>query len=204
MEEAVFDGASEAPSTPAFGPWGRRLHGLTRAFAIAGGLGFIALVAMSIVSIVGRKLAAAPVPGDIEIMQMGTAVASAAMLAYCEMEHQHLRVDFFTARLSQPARHRLDALSHLLLALVAAVIAWRTGVGAASLKEAGEASMLLLWPVWTVVAAMVPSFALLAAAGLYNAGLYWQAADAPGASGAPAAGPASAAAASAAANGGRA
>ena len=67
----------------------------------------------------------------------------------------------------------------MLLALVAAVVAWRTGVGAASLKEAGEASMLLLWPVWTVVAAMVPSFALLAIAGLYNAGLYWHAASGP-------------------------
>lgn len=177
MEDAVFAGADEAPATPALGPWGRRLHGLTRIFAIAGGIGFIALVAMSIVSIVGRKLAAAPVTGDIEIMQMGTAVASAAMLAYCEMEHHHLRVDFFTTRLSDAARHRLDALSHVLLALVAAVVAWRTGVGAASLKEAGEASMLLLWPVWTVVAAMVPSFALLAVAGLYNAGLYWHAAS---------------------------
>ena len=177
MEDAVLAGASEAPATPAFGPWGQRLHAVTRAFAIAGGIGFIALVTMSIISIVGRKLAAAPVPGDIEIMQMGTAVASAAMLAYCEMEHHHLRVDFFTTRVSAVARHRLDALSHLLLAIVSAVVAWRTGAGAASLKEAGEASMLLLWPVWTVVAAMVPSFALLALAGLYNAAHYWNAAS---------------------------
>ena len=177
MEDAVLAGASEATATPEFGPWGRRLHGWTRAFAIAGGIGFIAMVTMSLVSIVGRKLASAPVPGDIEIMQMGTAVASAAMLAYCEMEHHHLRVDFFTSGLSAAARHRLDALSHVLLALVAAVVAWRTGAGAASLKEAGEASMLLLWPVWTVVAAMVPSFVLLALAGLYNAGLYWRAAS---------------------------
>ena len=177
MEDAALAGASEASAAVALGPWGRRLHGWTSAFAIAGGAGFIALVTMSIVSIVGRKLAAAPVPGDIEIMQMGTAVASAAMLAYCEMEHHHLRVDFFTASLSASTRHRLDALSHLLLALVAAAIAWRTGAGAASLKDAGEASMLLLWPVWTVVAAMVPSFTLLALAGLYNAGLYWRAAS---------------------------
>ncbi len=174
MEDAALAGASEAQAAVAFGPWGRRLHGWTRAFAIAGGAGFIALVTMSIGSIVGRKLAASPVAGDIEIMQMGTAVASAAMLAHCEMEHHHLRVDFFTAGLSPAFRHRLDALSHLLLALVAAAIAWRTGAGAASLKEAGEASMLLLWPVWTVVAAMVPSFGLLALAGLYNACLYWR------------------------------
>ena len=62
-----------------------------------------------------------------------------------------------------------------LLALVALLVAWRTGVGALSLREAGEASMMLLWPVWTIVAALVPSFLLLAIAGFYNAASYWRA-----------------------------
>ena len=172
MQDVALGDALENERQPALGHWGRRLHWLTQIFAVLGGGGFILLVLMSLVSIIGRKIAAAPVPGDIEIMQMGGAVAAAAMLPFCEMERHHLRVDFFTARLSEPARHRLDALSHLLLALVAAVIAWRTAVGALSLKEAGEASMMLMWPVWIVVAALVPSFLLLASAGLYNAVIY--------------------------------
>lgn len=169
MQDVALDGAHAASETPASGPWGRRLHWLSKAFALVGGAGFIGLVLMSLVSIIGRKLASAPVPGDIEIMQMGGAVAAAAMLPFCEMERQHLRVDFFTTRLSSSARQRLDAMAHLLLAIVAAIIAWRTAAGAASLREAGEASMMLLWPVWTVVAALVPSFVLLALAALYNA-----------------------------------
>ncbi len=176
MQDAVPDDILVAPDQPVLGPWGRRLHGLSRAFALAGGLGFFMLVLMSLVSIISRKLAAAPIPGDIEIMQMGGAVAAAAMLPFCEMERQHLRVDFFTTRLSPRARHQLDALSHLLLAIVAAVIAWRTAVGAWSLREAGESSMMLSWPVWTVVAALVPSFVLLALAGLSNAASYTAAA----------------------------
>lgn len=176
MQDVALGDALDASDEPALGPWGRRLHWLTRAFAVAGGLGFIALVLMSLVSIIGRKLASAPIPGDIELMQMGGAVAASLMLPFCEMERHHLRVDFFTTRLSAAAKHRLDALSHLLLALVAAVVAWRTATGALSLREAGEASMMLMWPVWTVVAALVPSFVLLALAGLYNAGSYWAAA----------------------------
>jgi hypothetical protein len=35
--------------------------------------------------------------------------------------------------------------------------------------------MMLLWPVWTIVAALVPSFLLLAIAGFYNAAVYWRA-----------------------------
>jgi TRAP-type mannitol/chloroaromatic compound transport system permease small subunit len=68
----------------------------------------------------------------------------------------------------------LDALSHGLLAVVAALVAWRTAVSAVSIKEAGETSMILAWPVWMVVAAIVPSFVLLAVAGLYNAITHWQ------------------------------
>ncbi len=172
MQDAALAGALAAPGGPASGPWGRRLYRLSRAFAFAGGAGLLLLVLMSLVSIIGRKLAAAPVPGDIEMMQMGGAVAAAAMLPFCEMERQHLRVDFFTARLAPRMRHGLDAFSHLLLAIVAAVVAWRTAAGALSLREAGESSMMLMWPVWTVVAALVPSFVLRAAAGLYNACAY--------------------------------
>jgi TRAP-type C4-dicarboxylate transport system permease small subunit len=158
------------------GLWGDRLFALTKYLAIAGGLMFVSLVAMSLISIIGRKLFLAPVPGDIEMMQMGTAVGSAAMLAYCEMTRHHLRVDFFTAKLSDKNKHRLDAFAHVLIGLVGLLMAWRTGVAAASLKEAGETSMMLSWPVWPAVALLVPSFVVLALAGFYNAGQYWSAA----------------------------
>jgi TRAP-type C4-dicarboxylate transport system permease small subunit len=116
------------------------------------------------------------VPGDIEVMQMGTAVGSAMMLAYCEMARHHLRVDFFTTKLAKKHRDRLDAFSHLLIAVISMLMAWRTAVAAISLKEAGEISMMLSWPVWPAVALLVPSFVVLALAGLYNAAHYWTAA----------------------------
>lgn len=167
-------GDEEEGAQPLRGPLGQGLYTLCKAFSIGGGLLFVLLVLMSLVSIVGRKLASMPIPGDIEIMQMGTAVASAAMLAYCEMMRHHLRVDFFTAKLSPKNKNKLDALSHLLLALFSVLIAWRTSVAAISLHEAGEKSMMLLLPVWPAVALLVPSFVLLAAAGFYNMSHHWK------------------------------
>ena len=167
-------GDEEEGAQPLRGPLGQGLYTLCKAFAIGGGLLFVLLVLMSLVSIVGRKLASMPIPGDIEIMQMGTAVASAAMLAYCEMMRHHLRVDFFTAKLSPKNKNKLDALSHLLLALFSVLIAWRTSVAAISLHEAGEKSMMLMLPVWPAVALLVPSFVLLAAAGFYNMSHHWK------------------------------
>jgi TRAP-type mannitol/chloroaromatic compound transport system permease small subunit len=157
------------PSQPEinFGPGGRFLLALSKYVAIAGGLVFVAIVAMEIVSIVGRKLFAWTVPGDVELLQMGAAFASAAFFAYCHMVHGDVKVDFFTAHLARRKVAALDALGSLSVALFGALIAWRTAVGALSIKEVGETSAILGWPVWIAQALMVPSFALLAAAGLY-------------------------------------
>jgi hypothetical protein len=59
-----------AHAATSFGRFGRRLLVVCKAAAIAGGLVFVALVVMSIVSIIGRKLISAPVPGDVELLQV--------------------------------------------------------------------------------------------------------------------------------------
>ena len=167
MEEP--QAAGSAPRDMGFGPAGRALLGLAKAVAIGGGLVFVALVAMEIVSIVGRKLFSAPVPGDVEILQMCAAFASAAFFAYCHLIGGDVKVDFFTHNLAPHRVALLDAAGSLLVGAFGALIAWRTWAGAMSLKEAGVTSAVLGWPQWISQALMVPSFVLLALAGLYMA-----------------------------------
>jgi TRAP-type C4-dicarboxylate transport system permease small subunit len=151
------------------GPGGRRLMAVTKAAAIAGGLVFVALVAMEIVSIVGRKLFSSPVPGDVEILQMCAAFASATFFAYCHLNGGDVKVDFFTHNLRPRRIDLLDATGSLLVGLFGALLAWRTAAGAIVLKEVGETSAVLGWPVWVAQALMVPGFLLLALAGFYLA-----------------------------------
>ena len=152
-----------------YGPVGRTLLKVAKVFAIAGGLLFVALVIMSVVSIVGRKLFAFVVPGDVEILQMAAAVAASTFFAYCHLMHGDVKVDFFTHNWSPRKVALLDAISSLLMMAFGVLLAWRTGVGALSLREVGETSAILAWPVWVAQALMVPSFVLLSVAGLYNA-----------------------------------
>jgi TRAP-type C4-dicarboxylate transport system permease small subunit len=166
--------AEAGTSPPHFGPFGRRLLALSKATAIAGGLVFIALVAMSIVSIVGRKIAAAPVQGDVEMLQVCSAFASAAFFAYCHLNQGDVKVDFFTHHMKASRVHLLDAIGSLLVGLFGALIAWRACAGALAVREAGETTMILGWPLWIGQILMVPGFALLAAAGLYMAGWHWR------------------------------
>ena len=163
VQRDVTEGPDAAP-----GPhtaFGRALLLIARWLAFAGGIVFVALVLMSIVSIVGRKVAAWPVPGDVELLQMCAAFASSSFFAYCHLIGGDVKVDFFTHNLAPSIVNRLDAFGSLLVGLFGALIAWRTGVGALALKEVGETSAVLALPVWVAQMLMVPGFVVLALAG---------------------------------------
>ena len=173
MQEPI-PGAPPGAATLEFGPVGQLLFRASKVSAIMGGLMFMAIVVMSIISIVGRKLFAAPVPGDVEMLQMTAAFASASFFAYCHLNGGDVKVDFFTAKASPATVHRLDAFGSLLVGLFGAVITWRAAVGAFAIKEAGETSMILGWPVWVAQMLMVPGFLLMALAGFYMVGQHWR------------------------------
>jgi TRAP-type C4-dicarboxylate transport system permease small subunit len=139
-----------------------------RFLALAGGVIFALLTLMSAVSIVGRVVGR-PIQGDFELVQLGCAVAIAFCLPYCQLKRGHIIVDFFTTRSSARTRGMLDAFGALLLALVMALVAWRTGVGALAMKASNESSMIMGVPVWYSYALMTPAFALTALAGLATA-----------------------------------
>lgn len=146
----------------------RVLRRLSIGFALAGGAIVLALIAMSLVSLVGRKLFAAPIPGDIELLQMLIAVAVTAFLPLCEMNDHHIRVDL-VAGLFKPAFNRcLLAVSHVALAGIAALLAWRTALMAADSYSYGSTSTMLGVSLWIPQFAMVPGLVLLALNALYR------------------------------------
>ena len=158
------------PSLPE-SAFGRPLRAACRWSAIGGAMIFVAIVVMSVVSITGRKLFSAPVPGDVEMLQMCAAFASASFFAWCHLTGGDVKVDFFTAKAGPRIVHSLDAFGSLLVAIVGGLLAWRSTAGALGVREANEHSMLLDWPLWIPQILMVPGFVLLALAGLYRT---WQ------------------------------
>lgn len=163
------DSQEEDAPTPAFTGVGRWLDKLSLGFAMTGGAIFIALVAMSIVSIVGRKLFSTPIQGDLELMQIGSAVGAAAFLPLCELYDHNIKVDALTGWLSERGRRLLDGVAHLLLCAAAAILTWRTALSVPDVKDSFEVSALLGVPMWIPVFLLVPSLGLLAIAALYRA-----------------------------------
>jgi TRAP-type C4-dicarboxylate transport system permease small subunit len=152
--------------------FGHLLFVVARMFALAGGLLILALVLMTLASIAGRALLSKPLQGDYELISLGCAVAVASFLPLTQLRGGHVIVDFFTAKSRREVREWLDAAGALLVGVAGALIAWRMTHGAISLAEANDETTILGLPTWYAVALMVPSFALLALAGLYTAWLH--------------------------------
>jgi len=150
------------------GPWGRVLYRVCQFFALAGGAVLLALINMSLISIIGRKLFAQPIRGDIELMEMGAAIAIAAFLPMCELRGMHIKVDTFTMKLPPRVQRVMDALAHGLCMVAALILAWRTALQLGDNLEYGDVSTLLSIPMWIPLAFIVPSLILLGLASAWR------------------------------------
>ncbi|MBF0325912.1 TRAP transporter small permease [Magnetospirillum moscoviense] len=152
-----------------YGPIGRVLDALSKAFAIAAGIVLTVLAILSLVSIIGRSAFAMPVMGDYELVQIMSAVAVAMSLPFCQMVRGHVIVDFFTHNCPPKINRFMDLIANLLLCLGAFLFAWRNAVGLMELRKSGDASMLLDIPTWVGYVPFILSFALLGCTALYSA-----------------------------------
>jgi TRAP-type C4-dicarboxylate transport system permease small subunit len=124
---------------------------------------------MVVASVVGRAAFSAPIDGDVELTQFGIALAISLGLPWCQLRRANIIVDFFTQKASDSAQRRLDAAGALLLALMCALLAWRTAAGAIAVREAHETSMILSLPMWWAYVSLAPGLALAAAIAVVQA-----------------------------------
>ncbi len=138
-------------------------------FGLVGAATALLVAAMTLASVIGRSLFKAPIPGDIEITQMGIALAISLCLPWCQLKGANIIVDFFTQKTSKASQRWLDALGCLLLAAMYALLSWRTAIGALAVKQAGETSMIISLPMWWTYACLAPGLGLAAVIALLQA-----------------------------------
>jgi TRAP-type C4-dicarboxylate transport system permease small subunit len=155
------------------GPAGRLLRACCDVCAVVGGVILVAMAAMTVTSVVGRAFFARPILGDVELVQLGTAVCVALFLPYTQMRGGNIIVDIFTARAAPRAKAVMDGFGALLYTLMMALLSWRLFAGGLSALESQEVSVLMNFPLWVAYMLMVPGLALAAAIGLYHAAWHW-------------------------------
>ena len=146
---------------------------LCRAFGMVGAAVALATGGLTLVSVIMRSVWSQPIPGDVEMTQMGIAFAISMCLPYCQLQRGNIMVDFFTQSSSEGTRKRLDAIGQLSLVLLYGLLAWRTSIGAVSVREAGETTMIISLPMWWAYASLAPGLGLSALIALAQTLDHW-------------------------------
>lgn len=145
------------------------LQPLAKLCAILAGVLLTGITLMTCASLIGRNLVGTSLIGDFELTGLATGAAIALFMPYCQAERGNIVVDFFTAGLSARANQQLDRMGALLLAIVFALLVWRTALGALNSFETNSETQIMGFPEWTAYAAMVPPFALTLLIALHQA-----------------------------------
>ncbi len=139
------------------------LDAAARGAAIGGGLVLVALTILTVVSVILREVTGRPIPGDFELVEIGSAVAAFAFLPYCQMVGGNVIVDFVTARAPQRLCTFLDATARLSYTLFAALLTWRLILGGLDMYAYADMTMVLRVPIWWGFVPIVLSTILLTA-----------------------------------------
>lgn len=132
-----------------------------RALALLGGALLMAMMLMTVASVLRRGLFNAPIPGDFELVEFTSAMLIPCFLPWCQAVRGNVLVDIFTMRTGPRVNHALEAAGDLIYLLAVILLTWRLAHGAADFRNFNEQTMVLRLPVWTSFAVILPAFALL-------------------------------------------
>ncbi len=144
------------------GPLHEALHNVSVWFAYLGGAVVAGIGIMSAVSIIGRALWSKPITGDFELVEIGIAIAGSLFLSYCQITAGNIFVDIFTIRASDDAKAWMDRFGAILMGIMFALVGWRCAVGMNEIRQSGETSMLMGFPIWLGYVGVLPGITLVA------------------------------------------
>lgn len=145
------------------------LENLARFCAILAGLLLTVITLMTCASLIGRNTLGVTITGDFELTGVAAGAAIALFMPFCQIQRGNIIVDFFSAKFGDKTNLGLDRFGALLLALVFALLAWRTTLGGLNSWRTNSETQIIGFPEWVTYASMVPPFVLAMVIGLNQA-----------------------------------
>ncbi|WP_149537817.1 TRAP transporter small permease [Siccirubricoccus phaeus] len=140
---------------------------LGSALALAGGAVLLATALVSTWSVLQRWATSQPIPGDFELVSLGSGLAVMGFLARGTLTRSNILVDTFTTWLPPRVNALVDAFWTLVWLAAATVLAERLLVGARETLASGTTTMVLGLPTWWAIGLGGLCFAATALAAAY-------------------------------------
>jgi len=122
--------------------------------------GFLVMMFITCIDVIGAKLFLLPVFGAIDIVMLSQVVAISFAAASALILGRHVRVEFFMVMLPRRVRALIDIIIHLLGLTLFIVIIWRLCVYGYLLQTGGEESATARIPLapfaYSIALASIP------------------------------------------------
>ena len=135
--------AGPVPSSP--------VQRLATILAMAAGAVLLATAALTTASVLCRWLLGQPIPGDFELVSIGSGLGAFGFLAYGTLARSNILVDTATAWLPVRLNRTIDAVWMLVWAVILLVLAERMAQGAVDTLGSGTTTMVLGLPTWWAI-----------------------------------------------------
>ena len=146
----------------------RLLLGIERAFALLGGVAVASLVLLAVVSVGGRKLFNAPLPGYVDWIEQAMPLIAFLGLSFTQRNDGHIRMDMLTRKLKGRTLWTLEAFATFVMLSVTLLLIWGTGAhflrsfDIAAPLWSRDSSIDIALPLWPAKLIVPLAFSLLA------------------------------------------
>lgn len=138
---------------------GQTAHGLARWMAIAGGLVLLAMIAVVVISVIGRAFIWAglkPIMGDYELVSVGMGFAVFAFLPWAHLMRGHALVSLVTDLFGDRVNAWILVVTDLMMLVASGFITWRLYFGMMDKFNYNETTILLGLPMgWAYLAGFI-------------------------------------------------
>lgn len=111
-----------------------------------------AMMFLTAIDVVGRKVFNSPLMGTYEITQLLMAILVSLGIAHCGIKKGHVNIDLVLMRLPRRTQGILGIITGLFALFIIAIAAWQTGVNASMQVRTGLTTPVLMIPMFPFIA----------------------------------------------------
>ncbi len=136
-----------AVGQPHRGRYTSLLRGLVALLAGVAGLAVAAMIIVTCVDVVGRRLGY-PLPGAYDLVELLGAISIIGALPYLTACKGHVAIEFIPHKLSRRGRAVLATLVAMVCIAIYGFLTWRFVLYGIDLKASNQGTVTLRWPVF--------------------------------------------------------
>ena len=134
---------------------------LSRLTGIIAILVLVAMMLFTVLNVIMRAFFNSPIPGDVELIEVGMVCVGFLGLAWCAMRGMHISVDLVVSFLPRRIQALFDSFGYLIGLGICVLLAWRSFAEGIGIRELNTLSSTLGFPMFPFYVITALGYAVL-------------------------------------------